>query len=151
MKKIFVSIFILSLVFVAAPVFALQCSNLAFSGTDSDLFMGYNAVGQLEPASSFVPSISCTIDSVAIRLAKSPGRTEDAFVKIYSDSGGNPDTVLETSLDFAATYSSYPTYAWATTTFSGSVELLADTTYWLGVASHTTNDPIYLLASSGGG
>lgn len=149
--KYVASLLVVSFFLFYSPVYAAQCANIAFDGSDADLLIGYAGVGQLESASPFTPSQTCTIDEVGIRLAKSAGRTEDASVRIYQDSSSLPGTLIEACGTIPATYSTYPTFGWATSTCAGTTQLSSGVQYWIGVASASTNDSLYLIPSAGGG
>lgn len=144
-------VFLSSLSLFATPAYAIQCGSVGKNGTDLDAFIGYTASGPYYmSASPFTPSQNCVVQSASMRVAKNPGRAEDLHLYIFTDNAGVPGSNLETGGTVPGTYSTYATYGWATSTFSGTLTLTSGTQYWI-VASSTTIDNTNILLVSGSG
>jgi len=76
-------------------------------------------------AQCFTVAASCTVGSVAMSAEKVATPVDSPTFSLYSSSGGNPLTLLETGSTPTLTSS----YTWATSTFAGTTTLSPGTTY----------------------
>ena len=108
----------------------------------SDYIFGKNVAGNniLDVAQSFKPGINGNINKISIKLKK-VGSPSDITVRLLADSNGKPDksNVLTTGTLTANLVTSQ--FEWIDVTFSSSVNLVNDTTYWimLDTSSNSSN------------
>lgn len=72
------------------------------------------------------------VDAISVLMAKTGSPAGNMTCKIYSDSGGSPNSSLGSSSALtinSAVTGTYPTFAWVNFTFSTPVQLSASTTY----------------------
>src|SRR3990167_3199343 len=90
-----------------------------------------------QQAQQFTVSSSGLIGSVTVYLQKVASPSDACVVSIYTDSGGNPGTLIETGSNVTGDAS----WSAKTSTFSGTNTLNTSTTYWLVMSrSGTLND-----------
>ena len=102
-------------------------------------------------AQSFVPSGNCTVTSVSVYGKKANSPTPNNYqVAIYSDSSGDPGSLIEQGSDITSFTGSV---SWATSTFSSTTVLTSGTTYWVYMSSGTSgfDDTNFFKVSIGPG
>lgn len=152
MKKLFFQLFVTSCAFF--PVFSLaQASTIAQNTAtlDNTETFGYtdNVGPPVKVAQPFTASVTANATSLDFWAEVGSGSpTDDVVISLYSDSGGSPNTLLETSSQATVRGGTPQLY---TVTFTGSTQLTSGTTYWL-VASRTgslsSSDYYYMDDSS---
>ena len=134
MKRLLILTLCLVVLSTANPAYAVICKVEPSDGSTNYQDFGLEATpDKLESAISFTVSASCNVTAVGLYLSRTAGRTQDARAKIYSDAAGTttPGTLIDTGSTISSGISVYTSFAWATSTFSTPVSLVAGTTYWL--------------------
>ena len=99
--------------------------------------LGYSS--NTETAQSFVPSITANIHSVKVYYSRTGSPSGNLQVGIYSNSGGEPNTLLtSTEVLTASTINTSATEY--TFTFGTQAELTNGTTYWIKSSASTAWD-----------
>lgn len=100
---------------------------------------------------SFVAPATMTLDRVAVKAGKVGSPVDALYVKLYSDSGGDPGTWIDTATVAAADLEDGST-DWVWSTWGTGVTVVAGSTYWLVLARGGANDEMnYYLAALVGG
>jgi len=86
---------------------------------------GYSGISRM--AQPFTVSSNCYVTAVAVNARQVNSPVDSPVVAIYDDSGGAPNAVLETGSSLSVGGS----FAWATSTFSGTTLLSAGNTYYI--------------------
>lgn len=134
-----------------APVqysYAAILFNNGWTGTNADELVGDSGTNQREPASCFTATQSGTVSAIGSRVSRSVGRTQDGHLTLWNYSAGYPTTEIADGTDISIGVT-YPTYTFATSTFS-SGSITAGTTYCVSYQSASLDGTKYLEISGNG-
>lgn len=96
-----------------------------------------NINGARRAAQSFIPTRTGTVTQLNVKFQAKNSTTRTWFLKVWSDAGGTPNTVLGSVGFSVATSGVYVTYD---TTLAVSVPVTGGTRYWFGVETSGTPD-----------
>jgi len=115
---------------------------------DYDVTFG-NANGTQDFAQSFQISKTEVVNKVQLYLKK-VGSPSNITVRIVTDSGGSPSTVVKTSGTLSASLVS-TNYGWVEVPFSTNPQLDGGVTYWIVVDASTSSTKYYKIAGNNNG
>lgn len=91
-------------------------------------------------AQSFVAPATMTLDRVAVKVGKVGSPVDVLHVRLYSNSGGNPGTWLDTATLDTSAMGETPDWIWAN--FATGTSITATTTYWLILARSGSDEAV---------
>lgn len=99
-----------------------------------------NATGTSKLEMSFSLAGNMTLTELAVRIQTNGAPADDVYLKLYSDSGGAPNTLLATATISTGTITS--TLDWVTETLDTPYAGIAATTYHLEISRSGANDAV---------
>lgn len=150
-KFLLVSLVAFGFLMVVDVAQASICKVVPSDGSLDYQVVGLTSGGIEISATPFTLGSNCTVAAVGYLLARDVGGSQDFLGRIYTDAGGLPGAILETGTAIHD-IPTYPSYAWGTSTFSGTLTLSSGTTYWMaGVASSLSSIGHIVAWLTGGG
>jgi len=95
------------------------------------------------PSQKFTPGVDCSVKYLYFLLRKNNSPSGSLYGRIYSSSGGSPNSILAVSTAVSAASLPSTGYSWIRFSFSTAYSLSAATSYWASVyspSSHSTNN-----------
>ncbi|HVU15368.1 MAG TPA: DUF4082 domain-containing protein [Candidatus Didemnitutus sp.] len=92
-------------------------------------------------AARFQAGSTITASTIMAKIGAVPGKYKCA---VYSDSGGLPSTLIQTTSEVTA-----PATGWQSFTLTAPVTMTSGTFYWLAIWSNDTNAKVYYSGSNG--